>query len=768
MPAHRPDVGIVHAQQADRRRQRPALGDHRRPEGGRARLDALDRDRRGDRRRARPRPGGVVLPSWVIDAVACVPGGAHPSYAHGYYERDNDFYVAWDAISRDRDPSRAWMQRARAREAVPRRERSRADEMMAVDAARRLTNEHRLLRRHRPARAWPRTSRGARTRRAACSSTRAARSARSRPKLPLSIGDGELAETADTVVSVPEMFAYWLQGGRIDVGFLGAAQIDRYGNLNSTVIGDYAHAEGAAARRRRRARDRDRPSRDVFVMLRQTRARVRRAARLQDEPRRPRARRRHRPRRPRAARRQAGARDARPPGCDASTTHARRPAGRSRSRTTSRDTEPPTDDELAALRSLETREARERGPIERAGRSPGRSGLRRRRSRSTTRATARRGCARRRGRSCRCPRSSTRLPGRCSGRSAIDELDDDLTRQHAGEPLGERIVVSGRVLDEDGRPVRGALVEVWQANAAGRYHHVVDQHPAPLDPNFSGAGRCLTDADGQLPLRHDQAGLVPLGQPRERVAPGAHPLLGVRAGVHAAARHPDVLPGRPAVRVRPDLPLGPRPEGARAAGLELRPRARRSRTGRSATAGTSCSAAAAAARRRSRSPEPAEARRRRRSARTTRSGSAGASRTSSSRPDDPSALVLRGAAPRRGRQRRSRTAWSRSGSRRSAGRCGTARGTDDGGALLVRRLEARGRGRARRRTSTSSSIARGLLKHQLTRLYFPDERAGERRRPCPRRARRGRARAARRRRRGRRLRFDIHLQGERQTIFFDH
>src|SRR5579872_4364063 len=57
--------------------------------------------------------------------------------------------------------------------------------------------------------------------------------------LPLSIGDGELAETADAVVSVPEIFAYWLQGGRIDVGFLGAAQIDRFGNLNSTVIGDY-------------------------------------------------------------------------------------------------------------------------------------------------------------------------------------------------------------------------------------------------------------------------------------------------------------------------------------------------------------------------------------------------------------------------------------------------------------------------------------------------------------------------------------------------
>jgi glutaconate CoA-transferase subunit B len=60
-------------------------------------------------------------------------------------------------------------------------------------------------------------------------------------ELPLSIGDGELAETADAVVSVPEMFSYWLQGGRIDVGFLGAAQIDRRGNLNSTVIGNYDH-----------------------------------------------------------------------------------------------------------------------------------------------------------------------------------------------------------------------------------------------------------------------------------------------------------------------------------------------------------------------------------------------------------------------------------------------------------------------------------------------------------------------------------------------
>ncbi|HEX3536698.1 MAG TPA: protocatechuate 3,4-dioxygenase subunit beta [Stellaceae bacterium] len=72
----------------------------------------------------------------------------------------------------------------------------------------------------------------------------------------------------------------------------------------------------------------------------------------------------------------------------------------------------------------------------------------------------------------------------------------DLTRQHKGEPLGERIILAGRVLDEDGRPVPGTLVELWQCNAAGRYHHPVDQHDAPIDPNFTGAGQVVTDGDG--------------------------------------------------------------------------------------------------------------------------------------------------------------------------------------------------------------------------------------------------------------------------------
>jgi protocatechuate 3,4-dioxygenase beta subunit len=82
------------------------------------------------------------------------------------------------------------------------------------------------------------------------------------------------------------------------------------------------------------------------------------------------------------------------------------------------------------------------------------------------------------------------------GRLDVAEIESDLTVQHRGEPLGQRIIVSGRVLDGDGRPVRNQLVEIWQANAGGRYIHQRDQHPAPLDPNFTGAGRCLTDDHG--------------------------------------------------------------------------------------------------------------------------------------------------------------------------------------------------------------------------------------------------------------------------------
>jgi protocatechuate 3,4-dioxygenase beta subunit len=97
------------------------------------------------------------------------------------------------------------------------------------------------------------------------------------------------------------------------------------------------------------------------------------------------------------------------------------------------------------------------------------------------------------------------------GHDAVGALDHDLTCQHDGEPLGERIIVTGRVLDEDARPIAGALLELWQANAAGRYRHEVDAHPAPLDPNFSGAGRCLTDADGRYSFVTVRPGAYPWG-----------------------------------------------------------------------------------------------------------------------------------------------------------------------------------------------------------------------------------------------------------------
>jgi len=82
------------------------------------------------------------------------------------------------------------------------------------------------------------------------------------------------------------------------------------------------------------------------------------------------------------------------------------------------------------------------------------------------------------------------------GEREVDAAEADLTLQHDGEPIGERMVVTGRVLDGDGRPVRRQLVEIWQANAAGRYVHERDQHPAPIDPSFTGMGRCLTEDNG--------------------------------------------------------------------------------------------------------------------------------------------------------------------------------------------------------------------------------------------------------------------------------
>ena len=186
----------------------------------------------------------------------------------------------------------------------------------------------------------------------------------------------------------------------------------------------------------------------------------------------------------------------------------------------------------------------------------------------------------------------TELTGPVYGHETVRENDHDLTIQHKGEPLGERIIVHGHVLDEDGRGVPNALVELWQANACGRYVHVVDQHPAPLDPNFTGAGPRAIGRPRLLQIHHRQARRLSLGQSSQRLAAGPHPFLGVRPRLHLAAGDADVFSGRSLVRVRSDLQFGAGREGADADGVRPSISKIPSRTGRCATASTLCCAAA--------------------------------------------------------------------------------------------------------------------------------------------------------------------------------
>jgi protocatechuate 3,4-dioxygenase beta subunit len=107
------------------------------------------------------------------------------------------------------------------------------------------------------------------------------------------------------------------------------------------------------------------------------------------------------------------------------------------------------------------------------------------------------------------PQTLSEMTGPVFGHSDIPTADADLTNPGGGEPLGQRIIVSGRVLDEHARPVENALIEIWQANAAGRYQHQGDQHHAPLDPNFTGCGRTLTDERGRYRFVTIQPGAYP-------------------------------------------------------------------------------------------------------------------------------------------------------------------------------------------------------------------------------------------------------------------
>ena len=107
------------------------------------------------------------------------------------------------------------------------------------------------------------------------------------------------------------------------------------------------------------------------------------------------------------------------------------------------------------------------------------------------------------------PQTLSEMTGPLFGAQDVAESDWDLTAQHAGAPLGERMIVSGRLLDEGGRPLPNALVELWQANASGRYRHAIDSHDAPLDPNFTGVGRVVTDAQGHYRFKTVKPGAYP-------------------------------------------------------------------------------------------------------------------------------------------------------------------------------------------------------------------------------------------------------------------
>ena len=155
------------------------------------------------------------------------------------------------------------------------------------------------------------------------------------------------------------------------------------------------------------------------------------------------------------------------------------------------------------------------------------------------------------------------LPGPVFGRVPVRPSDADLTRQHRGEPLGERIIITGRVLDEDGRPVRRTLVEVWQANAAGRYLDPVDGHPAPLDPNFTGAGRCLTDDQGRYRFVTVKPGAYPWKNHENAWRP-AHvhfSLFGPELGSRTVTQM--YFPGDPLQRMDPILNSIPDARGRR-------------------------------------------------------------------------------------------------------------------------------------------------------------------------------------------------------------
>ena len=140
------------------------------------------------------------------------------------------------------------------------------------------------------------------------------------------------------------------------------------------------------------------------------------------------------------------------------------------------------------------------------------------------------------------PRTLSELTGPVFLKDEVLPDENDLSTGRDGRPvLGQLMIVTGRVLDEDERPVPGTLVELWQANTAGKYNHPADEFHAPVDPNFTGCGRCMTDVDGRYGFQDDQARRVSGPAHRQLVAAAAHPFFAVRPDLPDPARDPDVF-----------------------------------------------------------------------------------------------------------------------------------------------------------------------------------------------------------------------------------
>ena len=199
----------------------------------------------------------------------------------------------------------------------------------------------------------------------------------------------------------------------------------------------------------------------------------------------------------------------------------------------------------------------------------------------------------------RCCRSTTRCrrsPARSSATPCSAPLDNDLIHNFAKPARARSASASSSTAacsTSAARPVPGALVEFWQANAGGRYRHKKETYLAALDPNFGGCGRAITDEDGCYCVPHHQARRLSLAERRQRLAPGAYPFLGLRPRLRPAADHADVFRGRSDDLAMPDRSHDSRQGGDRAADRGARP-ASDDPDGRAApTSSTSCCAAAA-------------------------------------------------------------------------------------------------------------------------------------------------------------------------------